>query len=82
MKRRPIVVEFDETSHDTVACLESLLKLARERRLVGMVMVGFMPRRQYFVQTTGTAHGDPTHALGAAHVLCDGLSARVRGVTD
>lgn len=73
----------DQISNDTVECLEQLLEAARRGQIIGMAYAAMLRRREYIVNTAGTAHQSPTFARGMVAALDDSLSSRIhnRGET-
>lgn len=73
----------DHISTDTVECLEQLLDGARRGQIIGLAFAAMLKRREYIVNTAGTAHDSPTFARGMVAALDDSLSNRIhhRGET-
>jgi hypothetical protein len=78
MKRPPTLIP-DRVSHDTVACLETLLEQARRGEVIGVAFGAILKRNNYIVNTAGEAHRNPTFARGILLALDDQLSWRVHG---
>jgi hypothetical protein len=71
------LITLNGVSHDTVECLEALLKRARRGEVIGVAYAAMYRRRQYTVHTCGEAHRNPTFARGMVDALSDELSRQV-----
>lgn len=67
----------DRVSHETVACLATLLEQARSGELIGIAFGAMLRRNNYIVNTAGEAYRNPTFARGVVAALDDDLSARI-----
>lgn len=77
--RPPLELIPDAVSHDTVECLETLLKRAQAGEVTGIAYAVVLKRRRYIVNTAGAARRYPTFARGMVHALDDELSQMIRG---
>jgi hypothetical protein len=79
----PFKLVSDTISNETEDALIQLLDLARRGELIGIAFAGMLKQRQYFVNTAGEAHRNPTFARGVVAALDDSLSNRIhhRGET-
>lgn len=68
----------DQVSHDTVTCLETLLRHARAGEVIGIAFAVALKRRAYITDTAGECHRNPTFAHGMVAALDDHLASRVR----
>jgi len=78
----PFVLIQDTISHDTVECLETLLRHARKGDVIGVAFAAALKRRAYITNTAGECHRNPTWARGLIAALDDQLSSRIRGGND
>lgn len=74
----PFVLIPDHVSHDTVECLETLLRHARKGEVIGIAFTVALKRRAYIADTAGECHRNPTFARGMVAALDDHLATRVR----
>jgi hypothetical protein len=74
MLQRPYRLVPDALPHDTVECLEQLLRAARNGQVQGLGIVAMLKGRQYLVETTGEVHRNPTFARGMVGALEDKIS--------
>lgn len=72
----------DQVSHDTVKCLETLLRHARAGEVIGVAFAVALKRRAYITDTAGECHRNPTFARGMIAALDDRLAARVHSEGD
>ena len=77
--KEPFILIPDNVSHDTVKCLELLLKHARAGDVIGLAFAAALKRRAYITNTAGECHRNPTWARGMVAALDDKLAARVSG---
>lgn len=77
--RSPFILIPDAVSHDTVRCLETLLKHARTGEVIGLAFAAALKRRAYIVNTAGECHRNPTWARGLVAALDDALGDKVKG---
>jgi hypothetical protein len=75
----PFVLVPDAVSHDTVKCLQTLLRHARKGEVIGIAFAAALKRRAYITNTAGECHRNPTWARGLVAALDDQLSSRIRG---
>ncbi len=78
--KEPFFLIPDVVSHDTIGCLEALLREARAGRLIGVAYCAMLRKRAYIVNSAGEAHRNPTFTRGMLQALDDQLSQRVDGV--
>lgn len=76
--KRPVLIEPDALSRDTVECLEQLLERAKRGEIIGLAFAAMCRRRRYFLDTAGEAHRNPTFARGMIAALDDELGMRLR----
>ncbi|WHZ12092.1 MAG: hypothetical protein OJF60_002533 [Burkholderiaceae bacterium] len=76
-RRRRLELIPDQVSHDTVECLETLLRYARAGDVIGIAFAAALKRRAYVADTAGECSRNPTFARGMIAALDDRLSARV-----
>jgi hypothetical protein len=74
----PFTLVPDNVSTDTVECLEVLLRRARRGEVIGLAYAAMLKKRNFIVNTAGTAHDSPTFARGMIAALDDELSQRIR----
>jgi hypothetical protein len=77
--RTPYVLVPDTVSSDTVKCLETLLRHAREGEIIGIAYACMLRRRGYIANSAGEARRSPTFARGMVAALDDQLAQRIRG---
>jgi hypothetical protein len=75
--RPPFRLISDGISTDTVQALTEMLDLARKGELIGLAFAGMLRKRQFFVNTSGEAHRNPTFARGMVAALDDELGRRM-----
>jgi hypothetical protein len=75
--KRPISLEPDKVSTDTVEAARTLLDLASSGEVIGIAFVAQFKRRTYIVNTAGECHRNPTWTRGMLAALDDQLSRRV-----
>lgn len=80
--KKPFSLANDIISHDSIECLESLLKDAKEGKLIGIAFAAMYKRRQYITNTAGEAHRNPTFTRGMLATLNDQLAYKVAGGYD
>jgi len=78
----PFVLIPDEVSHDTVDCLETLLRHARRGDVIGIAFAAALKQRAYITNSAGECHRNPTFARGMVAALDDQLAGRIRGGHD
>lgn len=69
----------DDLSTDLGTCLEELLALYKSGKLKGLAFVGQVRGLDYFGNTAGVSHDDPTRVRGQLLGLDDKLARRVHG---
>jgi hypothetical protein len=72
----------DSVSTDTVRCLQTLLKRAKNGEVIGLAYCAMLKQRLYIVNTAGEAHDSPTFARGMVAALDDSLSNRIHGAPE
>lgn len=68
-----VVRTFLTHSRDTELALEDLVRLARERQLIGMAYVAMYVGREYRVGAVGAARTSPTYTRGMVRALDEEL---------
>lgn len=63
-----------ELSHDTIECLEHLLKAARAGEVIGLAFAALKPRRGHITHTCGLAKRERIFTRGLLRELDDDLS--------
>jgi len=74
--RPPFRLVPDTLSHDTIACLESLLESARSGKIIGIAFCAMYKRREFIVNAAGEAHRNPAFARGMVTYLQDELGRK------
>jgi hypothetical protein len=78
-RKPPFVLVPDTVSHDTIACLETLLAQARRGQVIGLAYVAMLRKRAYIVNTAGEGYRNPTFSRGCVQALNDELGRRIQG---
>ena len=65
-------------SHETIECIEELLRHAHAGDITGIVYGCTVKRRGYIVDSAGELYKNPTFARGVCAALDDHLGARIR----
>lgn len=73
----PFRLVSDKVSADTVRALETLLRDAREGKIIGVAFAAMLKSRRYIVNTAGEARRNPTFTRGMLAALNDLLGSRV-----
>lgn len=80
---KPVFVLIpNQVSHDTVKCLETLLRHARDGEIIGVAFAAALKRRAYITDTAGECHRNPTFTRGMIAALDDRLAQRVHDGSD
>lgn len=79
MRKSPFILVPDTVSHDTIECLESLLRQARRGQVIGLAYAAMLRKRAYVVNAAGEAYRNPTFSRGCVQALDDELGKRIRG---
>lgn len=80
--KRPIRLQPDKVSTDTVEAAQTLLDMAKSGECIGIAFVAQFKRRTYITNTAGECHRNPTWTRGMVKALDDQLSRRVHGVNE
>ena len=70
----------DELSTDLGECLDQLMRLYKAGKLRGLAFVGTIRGSDYFGNTAGISHNNPTLVRGQLLALDDMLARRVHGI--
>jgi hypothetical protein len=70
----PFSLIGDSLSHETVACLEFLLKEAKNGEVIGIAFAAMLRKRRFLTDTAGECYRNPVFARGMVAALDDELS--------
>lgn len=75
----PVRLVPDTISHDTVKCLQTLSRQAREGELLGIAFAAMYRGRTFVVNTAGECHRSPVFTRGMVSCLDDELRRLLGG---